>query len=371
MIFTGSLLWAPSEREEPSWTEGSWRIEDGRIDRIEERPGELTGFAIPGFVDSHAHIGIGPEGALAPKEQEAQALAQRGTGVLAIRDCGAPVDTRWIDERPELPRIRRAGRHLARPKRYLRGLPIDVEDVRALPERVAEQARRSDGWVKIVGDWIDRTKGAESDLEPLWPREVLIDAVAAAHEAGARVAVHSFSHAAIDDLLEAGVDDIEHATGMDADQAEEAARRGVLVTPTLLQVELFSEFAAQAGSKYPVYAETMMRMHSRRREHFAMLRDAGVRLIMGTDSGGYQEHGTIGREFALWESRGVGRRELIDIASWRSRRLLGFDALHPGAGADMLIYTSDPRECAELSAPDRVVLRGRLLEAQPRESSRS
>lgn len=361
MIFTGSLLWAPSKALTPSWTRGTWRIDNGVIDRIEERPGELGGYAIPGFVDSHAHIGIGEHGGLGPAQQLEQALAQRSTGVLAIRDCGSPVDTRWIDSRADLPKLKRAGRHLARPKRYIRGLPIELEDVKDLPEALAEQARHSDGWVKLVGDWIDRSKGADSDLEPLWPQEVLLDAVAAAHEAGARVAVHSFAHSTIDDLLTAGVDDIEHATGMDADQADEAARRGVLVTPTLLQVGLFNEFAAQAGSKYPVYAETMMKMFERRREHFAMLREAGVTLLMGTDSGGYQEHGSIGKEFALWQAQGVDRTELLDIASWHTRRHLGFEALHPGASADLLIYLEDPRTGGDLNAPDAVILGGKLI----------
>lgn len=365
MILTGRLLWAESADAEPAWTEGAWRIEAGRIDRVEERSGDLAGFAIPGFADSHAHIGIGARGPCGPEGQEAQARAQARTGVLAIRDCGSPVDTRWIDARADLPRIARAGRHLARPKRYIRGLPVDLEDVSRLPEEVAAQAARSDGWVKIVGDWIDRSKGADSDLEPLWPREVLVDAVAAAHESGARVAVHSFARSTIDDLLEAGVDDIEHATGMDADQADEAARRGVLVTPTLLQVELFSEFAAQAGSKYPVYAATMTRMHETRHERFAMLRDLGVRLVMGTDSGGYQEHGTIGAEFALWEAAGVPRAELVDVASWRSRRDLGFEPLHPGASADLLVYSADPLDASvPLAEPDAVVLRGGVISSR-------
>ena len=158
---------------------------------------------------------------------------------------------------------------------------------------LADQAAHSDGWVKLVGDWIDRSKGADSDLEPLWSRPVLRDAVAAAHEAGARVAVHAFSHAVIDDLIEAGVDDIEHGSGIDADQAEEIARRSILVAPTLAQVALFGSFADQAGAKYPVYAATMRGMRAQLWEHFAMLADSGVALVCGVDSGGYQEHGSI------------------------------------------------------------------------------
>ena len=54
---------------------------------------------------------------------------------------------------------------------------------------VERQAGRGDGWVKLVGDWIDRSTG---DLGPVWPDDVLKDAVARAHELGVRVAVHVF-----------------------------------------------------------------------------------------------------------------------------------------------------------------------------------
>ena len=364
MIFQGSLLWSATSGSPASWTTGSWKIDASGITMIDEAGttgSDFTGFAVPGFVDSHAHIGVGSDGPVGLEEQEVQACAQRNTGVLALRDCGAPVDNRWLDSRDDLPKLIRAGRHIARPKRYIRGMPIDCENLADLPDLVAEQAKRGDGWVKLVGDWIDRSNGADSDLDPLWPTEVLIDAVAAAHENGAKVAVHSFAHATIDSLLEAGVDDIEHATGMDADQADEAARRGVLVTPTLLQVELFKDFADQAGAKYPVYAATMSRMYDERREHFAMLREFGVTLVMGSDSGGYQEHGTIGKEFELWLDRGVSRLELIDVATWKSRIALNFEQLSPGASADLLIYREDPRTSGALDQPDQVVINGQLV----------
>ena len=99
-----------------------------------------------------------------------QAETERAAGALLLRDAGSPVDTRSLDDRDDLPRIIRAGRHIARPKRYTPGLPIDIEDESQLPDVVAEQARFGDGWVKLVGDWIDRGIG---DLAPLWSDDIL------------------------------------------------------------------------------------------------------------------------------------------------------------------------------------------------------
>ena len=176
---------------------------------------------------------------------------------------------------------------------------------------------------------------------------------------GARIAVHAFSHGVIDSLIEAGVDDIEHGSGIDADQASEIAARGIAVTPTLRQVELFKEFAAQAGEKYPVYAATMQGMYDMRREHFQMLVDSGVQLLMGTDSGGYQDHGTIGGEIDLWLQWGAPREFTIDAATWVSQRYLGYPGLVDGGSADFLILDEDPRkDPLALSKPVRVFLDG-------------
>lgn len=368
MIFSGTLLRSAGSGLEAE--RGTFDVTAAGVCRVADaRPADYSGYALPGFSDSHAHVAVGAQGVVDHATQEAHLLAQRAAGVLAIRDMGSPVDTSWVDAAPHLPRIIRSARHLARPKRYIRGISIDVEDPHDLPEHVARQAALSDGWVKLVGDWIDRSEGADSDLKPLWEKGILTDAVAAAHEGGAKVAVHSFGHETIDDLLEAGVDDIEHASGMDEDQASEIAARGILVTPTLLQVELFPDFAAQAGAKYPVYARRMAAMFDTRHERFAMMRDAGVRLIMGTDSGGYQEHGfaTLSAEMRLWESCGVSREELLEIATARTREALGFAPSY--AEGDLIIYQEDPREVPALGAPDAVVMRGHLITAQNPHSS--
>ena len=152
---------------------------------------------IPGMVDVHCHIGLGKSGAVEGEDMLAQAHQDRDSGVLLARDCGIPGDNSWISGRPDALTILRAGRHIAKPKRYIRGYALEIEDSQ-LPETMAEQARRGDGWVKIVGDWIDRANGADSDLDPLWSTSALIEGVAAAHEEGARVTVHTFSRKAIE-----------------------------------------------------------------------------------------------------------------------------------------------------------------------------
>ena len=93
-------------------------------------------------------------------------------------DAGSPADTRWMDQRVDLPKIIRAGRHIARPKRYLRNYGEEVEPDELVAE-VERQAARGDGWVKLVGDWIDRDVG---DLTPLWPADVAAAAISRAHE---------------------------------------------------------------------------------------------------------------------------------------------------------------------------------------------
>src|SRR5690606_14128261 len=113
-------------------------------------------------------------------------------------------------------------------------LSQELDDPALLPEVVAEQAAAGDGWVKLVGDWIDRGVG---DLAPLWPDDVLVEAIGTAHRAGARVTAHVFSGAAIPGLVAAGIDCIEHGTGLTDDTISEMAARGTALVPTLINVE--------------------------------------------------------------------------------------------------------------------------------------
>lgn len=361
-LLSGNFYYRKQASKAPRWVRGQLSItEDGHFGTFKADATADGDYFLPGFCDVHCHIGFAAVGQLAtPQEALAQAEADRGCGILAIRDCGNLEYAPGILGNPALPPIIRCGRHIARPKRYMRLLPIEVENLSDLPQVMVAQAQQSDGWVKIVADWIDRSKGADSDLDPLWPTEILKEGIAAAHQEGARVTAHAFSHKAIAGLLDAGIDCIEHGSGIDSEQAQECVRRGIPVTPTLLQVELFNQFAAQAGKKYPVYAATMQQMWEQRREHFAMLHQSGVQLLPGTDSGGYQPHGELGRELSLWERGGVSPHQIIDFATWRARDYLGIGAIEPGARADYLRYSSNPAgDLARATKPEKVALLGK------------
>lgn len=313
------------------------------------------GWIIPGLVDAHCHVGLGPGGPTTFDEAIGQAETERDAGALLLRDAGSPVDTRSLDDREDLPRIIRAGRHLARPKRYMPGLPIDIEDESQLPAYVAEQARWGDGWVKLVGDWIDRGVG---DLAPLWSDDVLVEAIAAAHANGARVTAHVFGEDALPGLINAGIDCIEHGTGITDDIIELMLAHGTALVPTLINIDNFPGIADKAA-KYPTYAKHMRDLYASCPQRVGAAHEAGVPIYAGTDAGGMVAHGRIGDEIEALKGVGLNPTEALGAASWDARAWLGRPGLEHGASADLLCFAEDPREVG-VHDPDLVILRGRV-----------
>jgi imidazolonepropionase-like amidohydrolase len=316
----------------------------------------IEGWVMPGLVDAHCHVGLAAGGAVDDATARVQAETDRDTGVLLLRDAGSPADTRWMDDADDLPRIVRAGRHIARTRRYLRNFAEEIEPDE-LPAMMARQARRGDGWVKIVGDWIDRSIG---DLAPCWPLDALVAGIAAAHREGARVTAHCFGEDCLPDLLAAGIDCLEHATGMGDDARAAAAARAVPIVPTLVNIDTFPALAARADPKFPVYAAHMRELHTRRFANVRDAHDAGIPVFCGTDAGGSLPHGLVAQEVAQLRAAGLGDLDALDAAAWAARSWLGRPGLEEGAPADLVVYPADPRtDVGVLAAPRAVVLAGR------------
>jgi imidazolonepropionase-like amidohydrolase len=353
--FTGTVLTGPDQERTRLWAV------DGRLTFHRPRRSPdvvLDGWVLPGLVDAHCHIGLGPAGAVDDDVAYAQALADRDAGTLLVRDAGVVSDTRWLQQTPEAPRIIRAGRHIARPRRYLRDFAVEVEP-EDLVEAVRKQARSGDGWVKLVGDWIDRGIG---DLAPSFPAGAVRDAVRAAHDEGARVTAHCFGEDTLDDMLDAGIDCIEHATGLLPRHIPRFVEQGVPIVPTLVNIATFPDIASRAESKFPRYSAHMRALWERRNERVQAAYEAGVQIFAGTDAGSVIRHGRIADEILALHTAGLPAAAALDAACWAARRWLGADGLAEGASADVVVCSEDPRSVLETVRELRaVVLRGRVI----------
>jgi imidazolonepropionase-like amidohydrolase len=336
-------------------------VVDGRL-TFERVAGAETvatgGYALPGLVDAHCHIGLDPGGPVSDLEVARKlARTDRDAGVLTIRDAGSPLPYAELDDDPEMPRLFRAGRHIAPPRRYLPNVAVETT-AGELAATAAEQARAGNGWVKLVGDWIDRETG---DLGPTYDAESLSRAVAAAHEAGARVTVHTFSEAALPALLDAGLDCIEHGTGLSEDLIDQMARRGTALVPTMINIETFDAIADRAA-KFPAYAE---HMRSLKRTFPSVVRsayEAGVPIYVGTDAGGGIAHGLAAEEMLRLHAAGMSTVDVLWAGSWGAREWLGLPGIDEGAPADLVVYAADPRaDLRVLREPRRIILRGRVV----------
>jgi imidazolonepropionase-like amidohydrolase len=213
------------------------------------------------------------------------------------------------------------------------------------------------GGVLSIGDrngWRNQTRGEI---------EATVDE---ARALGMKVAAHAHSRAGIQAALDAGVDSIEHATLMSAEQAETIAARGVTVGPTLLINE-----AIAAGS-VPVTAEAREKaaeLVAARDELFAAAAQAGVRFVLGTDANGHHvRFGDQMREVGrMAQVLGLDAQAALRSATSLAARSIGLGdrvgTLAVGMGADFLVVRGRPWERIEELRPENliaVVSRGRV-----------
>lgn len=356
---TGPLLLGPEQEILGAWVVGG-RIHHERPELpagVEIR--ELDGVVVPGLADLHCHLGIGDGGGgTTLAEARRQAITDRDSGVLLIRDAGSIIDNSPLQRQDDLPRLIRCGRHLARTRRYLIGYADEVEP-EDLPAAVTREARRGDGWVKLVGDWIDRAVG---DLDPCWDADGFLAAADAAHAAGARITTHTFDEATLPLALDAGFDCLEHATGLTDGTITRAAQLGVPVVTTLVNVGEFEAYASQGERKFPAYAAHMRRLRAARFDRTRDAHDAGVQLLVGTDAGGVLGHGIVHDELDELARAGLDPTAILDAAAWAPRTFLGVPGLEDGAPADLLVLPGDPRtDHRVLRRRSHVVLGGRIV----------
>jgi imidazolonepropionase-like amidohydrolase len=349
--------WRVTGTQLPEGAEATWWVADGVLHETpvadaQDLPGR---WMLPGLVDAHCHLTLigGETGPVpAPPEHVTAMLAElRATGVLALRDTGAPDDTavRLSVEGADGIDVVACGRFLAAPGRYFPGVYAPVTG-KELPAAATAELAAGATWIKLVADFppqgrIGATPEPSFDIGDV---RRLIDAVPAA---GRRVAAH-VTRPLARERVEAGVDTIEHGTGLDEATLQLMAQRGAAWTPTLSAVLAPVPLGAPAewAARKAERVELMQRL-------VPQAQRIGVPILTGSDV-----VGTVPGEVARLVEVGLPPAAALAAATTSARSYLGLPALSAGSPADLVTYDADPRDDPEvLGRPAAVVSRGRRV----------
>jgi imidazolonepropionase-like amidohydrolase len=347
------------------------------------------GTLLPGLFDAHAHlVADGEIGSLerAPSLSDyeldgviRQSLRQQAaTGVTTVRDLG---DTRYrtLEARDRLedglPRILAAGPPITVPDghcHFLGGVVSGADHARRL---VAGHHERGVDVVKVMASGGMVTIGTDVFGVQFAPDE-LSTIVEAAHECDLQVLAHAHSLAGIQHALDAGVDGIEHFSGLTFEGIQvpdevldRTASAGVVVDLTLA---FDREGLAAMPGPPPQIQEAMRRTgmdfesaYLARLDVARRIRARGITMVSGADAGvdPLKRHGSVVLSVLDLQLAGFTAAEALWTATAGAAAACGLEAvtgaLRPGRSADLLVVDGDLRTDLEaLRRPVTVLARG-------------
>jgi imidazolonepropionase-like amidohydrolase len=285
-------------------------------------------------------------------------------------------------------RLLTAGSGIARPNAgpgapALRPSAIGVDTEEEARAAVQDLASRG---VDVVKIWVDDRGGSVAKLSP----ELSAAVIDEAHVRDLKVIAHIFNVADAAELVEMGVDGFAHL-GRDEEMSSELvaaiARRGVFVMPNLGISERFTyteppEFVDDPLLHESITPDVIERFKESVRNRSAeaaansleswgymqaslpKLKEAGVTIVLGADSGGVVDWFmgyTELRELELMVNGGLTPNEAIMASTSVSANTLGIDAglLTAGKSADFIVLDANPLDdIANARQIDRVFLKG-------------
>ena len=347
---------------------------------------------LPGFIDAHTHLLLqGDSTAQAYNDQllyestpYRAILAARNArialehGFTAIRDLEtegamyADVDVKRAVDRGEIP-----GPHIFASTRAMAPtgmypivsdnweleLPHGVQPVDGVEGArlaVRQQVAHGADWIKYYSD--RRYYFTPDSVLHSWVNFTDEEAraiVDEAHRLGRRVAAHAIGSDGIAAALRAGVNTIEHGDGMTDSLLDVLVAKGVYWVPT---VTVAYYVAGPRGGVWGPMVE-----HQRRA--FTRGVKKGVRIVLGTDVGGFPwTELNQAKEFEYYVQYGMTPMQAIKSGTSLAAELLGqrdLGVVTAGAYADLVAVAGDPlKDVAELSRV-RFVMKGGVTYVSP------
>jgi imidazolonepropionase-like amidohydrolase len=220
------------------------------------------------------------------------------------------------------------------------GLPLGIADgVDQVRAKVRELVRVGADVVKVFQTGFGRPHHGSKDVA--YGPDELQALVNEAHILGKKVASHAMGGPGLRLSIEAGVDSIEHGPYLDEDPdlIKMMADRGIFLVPT------FTVFIFH-GERGTPHAQSEARAF--RRHHVESVQKAlaaGVKVVAGTDAGGWV-HGNNAQELqCLVEAGMTPMQALVAGTSWAAE-CLGLEketgTIQRGKTADLVVVDGDP-----------------------------
>jgi len=340
----------------------------------DDRHVDARGCAIlPGLIDCHFHL-VSRSARFATDDLVAQSSIEgvrvaRQTlemGVTTVRDAGTKhmgitALQRAID-RGEIPGPRS---FITGPNPTGTGAPstwrnVFVDGELEMRRVIRAQWEAGAQWIKLILSHATEASNLAVVAQYLTDAEVAA-AVDESHAKGMPISCHCEGLVAARRAIGAGMDGLDHAIGLDAALAEEMARRGAFIVPTLWAFSVATRLVwghIQPGQEVPYQA--------REAEHRRALRlalEAGVLIGAGSDSAEMiASPDVLVCELEALVDAGMTPRETLRAATINAARIVGAEAelgsLEPGKLADIVVFEGDPLQDLRALTRPRLVMKG-------------
>jgi imidazolonepropionase-like amidohydrolase len=318
---------------------------------------------LPGLIDAHTHMfnnpkpGTSREAATLIAIQNLQAdlwsgftaardMSSHGNGYadIAIRDA--------INEgRIDGPRFQVSGRGIrwrraAAPDAAASPLaPSLVHTANEARAAVREHVERGVDWIKLhpTGGYTFTATG-EAEYELNYPMPVLEALIEETHRLGRKAACHAMGGEGQKNAILAGCDTIEHAFGLDQEQASRMAQKGLFYDPTIVRYTepyMDDNDNKNTGGKYrmiPIFEKAVTMAAA----------TPGLRIMVGSGvDGSTFPHGTQALEFEwLVKRAGMSPARAIQSGTVINAEIMGWSdrigSIEKGKYADLIAVSGDP-----------------------------
>jgi imidazolonepropionase-like amidohydrolase len=220
---------------------------------------------------------------------------------------------------------------------------VGVDDEHDARRRVRELVARGVDVIKIVS--ADGPPTVDPGLT-VYPTAAEIEAVfAEATRLGRLKAAHAMAHEAVEAVVHAGTDTVEHAWYLSEENCHTLLRSDAYLVGTLSNAWAMAQRGAELG--FP-WAAMMVQDTPAIYDRYRMAIDLGVRIAVGTDVGGNITHryGENARELEAYVECGMSPLQAIASATLDAARAIKLDmrigSIEEGKLADLVVIDGDP-----------------------------